>query len=238
MATAALLAACGLADAVAAKPRLGLLTTLPIYWAEAAGVEEMLAGDAPPPWPRGVMEERFVPVPLDSLTGDAGLGSVDLLLLAQPRPLTAAENVALDNWVRSGGRVVLFADPMLTGHSRFHIGDRRRPQDVVLVSPILARWGLALEFVEDQPEGERTVAAFGRPVAVNLPGRLRREPGGAQPGDDCALIAEGLGARCTIGEGSVVVIADAALLEEPHDPDSLAGRQDALREVLALLQEG
>lgn len=49
------------------------------------------------------------------------------------------ENVALDDWVRAGGARALFADPLLTFNSRFSIGDRRRPQDVATLSPILTR---------------------------------------------------------------------------------------------------
>jgi hypothetical protein len=221
----AALAACGAAQPQPPKTRLGVLTTLPIYWNETAGIEEMLSDKSAPPWTRRVIEERFIAVPLDTLAGEGGVTSVDALLLAQPRALSAAENVALDEWVRGGGRVLLFADPLLTVHSRFPIGDRRRPQDVVLLSPILTRWGLELEFVEDQPEGERTIAWGDVALPVDLPGRLRAR------GDGCRIAVEGLVARCAIGAGEAVVIADAALLDEPHHGD-LAVREEALRHLL------
>lgn len=226
------------------KPDLGLFTTLPVYWHETADLDEMLAEQRDPPWPRAVLEESFDIVPLDSLAGAEGLRGIDALLLAQPRALSPQENVALDDWVRAGGQLLLFADPLLTAHSRFAIGDRRRPQDVVLLSPILARWGLALEFVEGQPEGERLIELGGTPVPVNLPGRLRAQEGAA----DCKIEAGGLLADCRIGAGRAVIFADAALFEEgghDHGADradhaehgDLSEREAALRRFAAELVE-
>ncbi len=212
------------------KPPIGLFTTLPIYWNEAAGVEEMLAEPGEAPWTRTAIERHFDPVPLDTLTDGAGLEKLRLLLMAQPRALSAEENVALDEWVRAGGRVLLFADPMLTAHSRFAFGDRRRPQDVVLISPILSRWGLELEYLEEQAEGERTVAAGDVELPVNLPGRLRPTQGFDSR---CQIEAQGLIARCTIGAGQAVVIADAALLEDEHGEE--ASRAPAFERLLANL---
>ena len=80
------------------------------------------------------------------------LSHVTRLLLAQPRALSGPENVALDAWVRGGGHLLLFADPMMTGESRFGIGDRQRPQDVILLSPILNRWCRDPQFDQNQPQ--------------------------------------------------------------------------------------
>jgi hypothetical protein len=134
--------------------------------------------------------------------------------------------VALDDWVRAGGRVLLFADPMLTGHSAFALGDRRRPQDVVMLSPILRHWGLELRFDESQPAGEREVEWLGTRVPVNLPGHLAALPQGR-----CAIEAGGLAARCRIGAGEVLCIADAALLENGTNGDDTP-RREALSAIL------
>jgi hypothetical protein len=145
--------------------------------------------------------------PLDTLS-ETTLGDLEFLLLAQPRALAPAENVALDAWVRGGGRVLLFADPLLTGDSRFAIGDRRRPQDVILLSPILARWGLRLEFDEAQPTGA-SVRGAEVPIPVNLPGRFSVVEGEGR----CTLDAGGVLARCAIGGGQALVVADDAVLD-------------------------
>lgn len=183
------------------------MTTLPLFWVEAAGVDELLQATAAPGWVRETLETSFVLEPLDTLES-AVLGGHDRLVLAQPRALSPAENVALDAWVRGGGRLLLFADPMLTRESRFAFGDKRRPQDVVLLSPILTHWGLALAFDPDQSEAERVVEVTNIAVPVALPGRLSVMPGG-----QCKITGEGILARCRIGKGSVTVLADAAVLD-------------------------
>jgi len=196
-----------------ALPELGLMGTIPIYWGEAGGFGEVLAGGESAHWARARLEADYRLSPLDTLD-EASLAGIDLLMLAQPRALSPSENVALDAWVRGGGKLLLFADPMLTGESRFAIGDRRRPQDVILLSPILDHWGLALAFDEDRPAGAALVRAAGAAIPVNLPGSIDVREAGA----DCAILIPEVLAECRIGRGSALVLADAALLDlhEPH----------------------
>lgn len=170
--------------------------------------------------------------PLDTLAGASGVAVLPpraLLVMAQPRPLSPDENVALDDWVRGGGRVLLFADPMLTADSAFALGDRRRPQDIALLSPILARWGIELRFHEDQPPGEREVPLLDAMMPVNLAGYFIVRDKAA----DCALQAAALVVRCRIGAGHLVAIADAALLETGTNGDG-AGRSMVLERLLTL----
>lgn len=220
----AALAAWALAGGGRAKPTLGLFTTLPIYWAEAGEMSEMLSGQTRTGWARGELERRFDLMPLDTLAapeqgGDPSLADFEYLLLAQPRALSPAENVALDDWVRAGGRALVFADPLLTVESRFPIGDRRRPQDVALLSPILARWGLEMRFDPAQGAGERTIATDLAPLPVNLSGTLHPLEGAPTTQEDCWIAYERVFARCSVGEGEVTVIADAALFEEGGEED-------------------
>lgn len=192
------------------EPALGLFTTLPILWGEEEDFSAILAAEEQASWVRQALERNYAIEPLDVLTTEQ-IANLDRLMLAQPRALAAAENVALDDWVRDGGRLLLFADPMLTGHSRYAIGDKRRPQDVVLLSPILARWGLELQYDTAQPGGKRTVEVFGAGVPVDQAGALVPRPTEAPA--DCTISAEGLLAECRVGEGRVTILADAALLE-------------------------
>ena len=205
------------AEAQAPRMPLGLMGTIPIYWGEAQQFGDLIDGEAATHWARAELESAFELRPISYLD-QAGLAGFDYLLLAQPRPLSGEENVALDAWVRAGGQLLLFADPMMTGHSEYALGDRRRPQDVALLSPILGHWGLALQFVEDQPAGPRVAQDGDTALPVNLPGRFVLEEGG----EDCVLAAEGLLARCTIGQGRATIVADAALLDL-HEPSPLAG---------------
>lgn len=206
-------------------PRLGMMGTIPIYWGEAEGLADVLNGGAEAHWARAAIEAEFELRPLDYLSAEA-LSPFDRLLLAQPRALSGEENVALDAWVRGGGRLLLFADPMMTGHSRFPLGDKRRPMDVTLLSPILVHWGLAMEFVEDQPFGFRTIVADGQAVPVNMPGRFALSGNSG----DCTLSVEAVLARCKLGEGSATILADAGILDlhEPH-PEAARALQGLVR---------
>jgi len=190
----------------------------------------MFATDTPPHWALAVLKRHGMLQPLDSLAranGRPAMARGALLVMAQPRPLSPQENVALDGWVRGGGHVLLLADPMLTAESIFSFGDKRRPQDVVLLSPILTRWGLELQFDEDQPAGEHAADWEGARLPVNLPGRFAL----LDQSGKCRLLAGGLGARCTVGRGSVLALADAALLESAP-PDAATDRAELFDQLL------
>ncbi|TCU60796.1 hypothetical protein EDF58_10191 [Novosphingobium sp. PhB57] len=173
---AATLTSCGDSAAPRRDRAIGLYTSLPIVWGESGDVRELLAPERARHWALAPLDEAGRLTPLDTLAGPNGrlpLPSGALLVLAQPRPLSPQENVALDRWVREGGHLLLFADPMLTMPSRHALGDPRRPQDMVLLSPILAHWGLALEFDAGQRAGERLVQTSAGPLPVDLAGRFR-----------------------------------------------------------------
>lgn len=235
---ALLLAACSPAPAgdtpaspAAPGPQVGLMTSLPLYWPADAGLEAIASGNVPPPWQRRVIEAHYRLVPLDTLSPIpavspdaqdtdplAGLGR---LAVIQPRGLSPADNVALDDWVRRGGRLLLVLDPALTGEYDAPLGDPRRPVDAALVPPVVARWGLAISFDEAQPLAA-TFAAFGAAsLPLALPGRITRA---GAAGKDCTLLVESTVATCRVGEGRVTLIADAALFEHPE----LAGEDGAV----------
>ena len=214
----ALLLAAGIAGQVLPGPPdagdkqpLGLFTSLPIYWGESEEIGDAIDGGSDSThWVRAELESGNRLVPLDTLDG-GDLKALKRLLLAQPRPLAPAENVALDDWVRAGGRALLFADPMLTEHSRFALGDRRRPQDIAVLSPILKRWGLELRFDEDQPEGRRVIADGSIEIPVDLFGTLVAVTPGAP--STCSIGEFGIIATCSVGKGTVTVVADAEVLD-------------------------
>ena len=213
-----------------AKDSVGLFTSLPIYWGEGADISSILNGGGETDWVRSLIEWRFEILPLDAVEPDT-LERTGRLILAQPRPLAPSENVALDQWVRDGGRLLVFADPMLTRHSDFAIGDKRRQQDVVVLSPILGRWGLKLFFDEDQPEGERWVKAYDGDFPVNLAGHFELGP----PGEDseCIVSETGLLAQCNVGKGRVTLLADAALLDWEGEGEVPGKRSASLDSIIA-----
>jgi hypothetical protein len=226
------------------EPSLGLVTSLPLYWSEAGSIEDMLSGNSPPHWVRAELEAGYRLVPLDTLSDEMGNGTpsaalekLDLLLLAQPHALPPADLVALDSWLREGGRALILADPMLTEHSQFALGDKRRPQDIAMLDPLLARWGLSLQFDPDQERGVRPVT-LAPPVegiiVVDLPGKLIDAKNPAKAAD-CGIASEGLVAICQVGKGQAIILADAALLqrERAEEPGYSAGLQVLLDAAFA-----
>lgn len=217
------------------KVELGLFGSLPIYWGEGEELSALIADAQHPGWIRQELEQRYRLRLLDVLGASGGanpLGGIGFLMLAQPRALAPVENVALDQWVRDGGRLLLFVDPMLTAHSAFGLGDRRRPQDVALLSPLLAHWGLELLFDEEQQDAERAIDLFGVTVPVQLSGSfalIDQHEYAADDDQSCALYAEGLMTECAIGKGYALIIADAALLDDAR------GGSKADRQALAML---
>lgn len=243
-----LVGACGQGGAGAPPGQeiIGLYSSLPIAWGESEDIRGFLADDAAPHWVLEALRAQGRVVPLDTLANAQGvlpLPSDGVVVLAQPRPLTAQENVALDAWVRGGGRVLLFADPMLTAHSLFGPGDPRRPQDMAMLSPILGRWGLELLFDDTQDAGER----WENGIPVNLPGRFQvlgksgaGKSGGAvgKAGDvaaNCRIESRDLIADCTSGKGRILALADAALLENPEESADLGQRRRILSGLLQRL---
>lgn len=201
-------------------PRLGLMTSLPLYWPLGAGVDAIAAGSAAVPWQRTAIEQGFALEPLDTLSPIPGLSpdapetdplaGLERLAIIQPRGLSPADNVALDAWVRGGGRLLLVLDPMLTGEYELPLGDPRRPVEAALIPPVVARWGLAIRFDETQDSTMVEAGLAGTYLPLILAGEVAiADPAAA----DCRLDAGGAAARCNVGEGQVTVIADAAIFE-------------------------
>ena len=214
--------------------RIGLMSSLPLYRAPESSVAEALAAQSVRHhWVRAVLEKRGTLEPLDVLDPDS-LAQIDRLLLVQPRALTAAENVALDTWVRAGGNVLLVADPLLVGEPRFALGDPRNPQAISLSGPILARWGLALEPGKEGDDGVRFVSVGDHDLPVALGGRFSLRPAAGGGQGDCRLRNDALIAVCSIGAGRVVALADATLFESDPAP---AGAEDMLAALLGMARD-
>jgi len=202
---------------------IGLVTSLPVLWSETNDVAGLLHPGGDEHWARILLARTGRIVPLDTVEGLHG--KLGWLVIAQPRPFTPSENVALDGWVRGGGQLLLLADPLLTAPTIHPLGDPRRPQDMVMLSPILARWGLELTYDDLQPEGLRMVAMSGPAIPVNQRGAWRTNAQG------CELAADGLLAICRIGKGRVIALADAEVLAA-DDPGGL--RQLAFGHLLQI----
>ncbi len=181
----------------ARKPRLALLTSLPILFGEDFSLKK--AGS--PALAKLRTRYRVIPI---SVTSDAELAKARLLVMAQPLAQTPENLVALDNWVRGGGRVLLLADPMLEWPSNRPLGDPLRPPAMFADTGLLAHWGLRL----DAPDNRGPVAmeVRGHWVVYVSPGRLMTSS------SSCVLKQSDIEAECRIGRGRAIVVADADFL--------------------------
>ena len=194
----------------AEKPALMILTTLPLLFPEdftlqGGGSKALTA-----------LETRYRVVPIGT-TDAASLKQGQLLLLAHPMAQTAEALVDLDRWVREGGRVLLLADPRLDWPSERPLGDKLRPPPSFADTGLLKHWGLTLEASAESGPQLRTIG--GNEIVTASSGTLA----GA-----CEIEGGGFVARCRLGKGRAVVIADADFL----NVEDLDGPTDSNLDVL------
>ncbi len=203
---------------------LGLMTSLPIYWPLEADVAELASGGVERPWQRLAIERSFRLVPLDTLSPIAALdpdgpevdplAGLDHLAIIQPRGLSPADNVALDEWVMAGGELLIALDPALTLDYPLSLGDPRRPTASATIPPVIDRWGMAIAYEDHSYHGhaidqEVALEPLGEgALPVLMAGKVARTEEA-----DCISAASEVVAKCQIGQGSVTVLADAAVFE-------------------------
>jgi hypothetical protein len=221
---AALLAGCSPSGSSTERLNLHLLTSPSLFWGEGDIASAVQHKTDRPPLIRH-LEATWRVVPLDIARPDQ-LRPVSLLLVIQPQALAPDELVALDDWVRAGGHALILADPDLRGASSLKKGDARQPPPSTLLLPLLSHWGLTL--VPDPP---------------GVPRRMIRSADGLVPAPgsgrwisqsrDCTVTAAVI-ARCTLGKGVAVSVADADFAISAKD----SAAQEAGQRLIDQLLEG
>lgn len=201
------------------RPKLLLLTSLPIMFAESFSLQ-------PPQSPvREALERRFQIVPI-STSSASELAKGKLLLMAQPRAQRPQDLVALDQWVRGGGRVLLLADPLLEWPSERPLGDPLRPPLMFADTGLLAHWGLRLDAPDQRGP---TVRMIGKDeVLTGSPGALF--------GEQCRVASDRLAAECRVGKGKAVIVADVDVLDLTDLDGPTENNVEAIVRILADLQ--
>jgi hypothetical protein len=205
--TLALLLACALAGCGSAQPTpltVTIVSALPLFLGEGGATAVLNGPDQRAPIITALSEVHTLR-PVATVSAEALTGG-DVLLLAQPRALSPEELVALDAWVRGGGRALVFADPRLDWSSRFPLGDPRRAPPVTLLDPLLTHWGLTLEAADEQAEAETLTLGD---LSATLSGAGRW----LTTGSGCTVESEARLADCQIGKGHALLLADADLLD-------------------------
>jgi hypothetical protein len=155
---------------------------------------------------------------LSSLTYEA-IDDLPMLVVVLRRPLTYAEAIDVDAWVRDGGRALVLAEPGVSWAG---------PTDTV--NPLLrdATWGLRLAARDD----EVLALPGGGALALHNAGRWTASAG-------CNVRLDGLLAECRPGKGRALLVADTGLLDRKPldltggDFDNATGLVGALAEALA-----
>lgn len=185
---------------------IGMMSALPLFWAEGVTPARIVTGEG---GGRSPLVDLIHARAVDHIDG-ASLRRLDALILAQPRLLQSAELVAFDDWIRRGGKAVIFADPLLEWPSDLPLGDPRRAPLTSLLDPLLLHWGLRLEPVAHGHDGiDRRMLSTGH--MLMMAGASRFVPEGKTA---CTFADGGLMALCSIGKGRVRLVADADLLDE------------------------
>ena len=200
------------------RPTLLLLTSLPLVFGEQFSLE---GGGTPA---LKALESRYRIVPI-SVSDDADLAKGRLLLMAHPQAQPAEDLVALDSWVRRGGRVLLLADPLLDWPSERPLGDRLRPPPMFMDTGLLAHWGLTLDTPERREAAIRKLAGFD--ITTVSPGSLHGH---------CDVSRDGLVAHCRIGKGAATVVADADFVDADRLGPAAKHNLDALLAELAAIE--
>jgi hypothetical protein len=202
-----------------ARPVLLLLTSLPLIFSEDFSLRESGSPAL------AALSTRYWVTPI-SVAAPAELARGRVLMMAQPPAQPPEDLVALDRWVRRGGHVLLFADPMLEWPSKRPLGDPLRPPPMFADTGLLRHWGLRL----DGPEkvGGEIEKLGGFEILTASPGRLS---------GTCQISSDRLVARCAIGKGKATVIGDADMLDVAQLGSGAARNLDAVLVELAQLEQ-
>lgn len=194
--------------ASAGAPAAVMLTGLPLRWSGSADFAAMIsAGTADDP-ALARLEAAGPMLLVDSLV-DPMPPPGAALLIAHPRALAPRELVAIDGFVRGGGRAVVLADALSGWPSRHPLGDPRNPPVTSLLTPLLDHWGVTLAAAPTGQQEAQPVDIDGARLNLFSAGHFERLP------PTCRAFAGRRVAHCRIDKGDVWLVGDADLIFAP-----------------------
>ena len=196
------------AAAPANAPAVTMLTGLPLRWSGGEGIAAMIAEGAKDD-PALVRLTAAGPLSLVDSLVDHVPPPGGTLLLAHPRALAPQELVAIDSFVRGGGRTVILADALTGWPAPYPFGNPRNPPITSLLTPLLDHWGVTLGAAPPEETAAVPVDVDGARLRLFSAGRFERLP------PQCTIYADRHVARCPIGQGEAWLVGDADLLFAP-----------------------
>ncbi len=191
--------------------KLALMSSIPLVLGEV-DVEQMVQGENDPSAAYLSLKKHYDIIPIDAV--DDRLSEFNLLLMAQARPLSSSELVALDKWVREGGHIVILSDAALQWHSDYALGDKRRPIFASLLSPLFAYWGLEQLLLLEDPE-EQSIALGEYNITTVTPSEWALIETEAKD-VKCELSDNKFEAICSVGRGKAILIGDSDFINEQY----------------------
>ncbi len=191
-----------------ARPSVVMMTSLPMRWSGGGDLSAMLergAGSAPA---LATLEQSFKVDLVDSLISPP-VATGATLFLAHPRALAPEELVAIDAFVRTGGRAVILADALSGWPIDYPLGDPRNPPVTSLLTPLLDHWGISLTAARPGETKPQLVWQDDYRLALFSAGRFDHVP------KACRSYAKRQIAQCPVGRGQVWLVGDADLLFAP-----------------------
>lgn len=193
------------------KSKLALMSSIPLVLGEV-NVEQMVQGENNPSAAYLSLKQHYDVIPIDAV--DDRLSEFDLMLMAQARPLSSSELVALDKWVRESGHIVILSDAALQWPSEYALGDKRRPIFASLLSPLFAYWGLEQLLLLEDPE-EQSIALGEYSITTVTPSEWALIETEAKD-VECELNDNKFEAVCSVGKGSAILIGDSDFINDQH----------------------
>lgn len=196
------------AAASARAPAVTMLTGLPLRWSVSSSIAAMIA--------EGTNDDPSItrltatgPVSLVDSLADHAPPPGGVLLIAHPRALAPQDLVAIDAFVRGGGRAVVLADALSGWPTRHPLGDPRNAPITSLLTPLLDHWGVTLGAAPTGESESLSVDIEGARLRLFSAGRFDRLP------SSCRAYGGRYAAHCRIGRGEVWLVGDADLLFAP-----------------------
>ncbi|MBU0822907.1 MAG: GldG family protein [Alphaproteobacteria bacterium] len=196
------------AAASTGTPATTMLTGLPLRWSGNGDIAAIISGGAEDD-PALVQLEAMGPVSLVDSLVDHVPPPGGALLIAHPRALAPQELVAIDAFVRGGGKAVVLADALSGWPAPHPLGDPRNPPVTSLLTPLLDHWGVTLGAAPTDDNSASAADVDGARLRLSSAGAFERLP------PTCRSFAGRRIAQCRIGAGEAWLVGDADLLFAP-----------------------